>query len=90
MSSPPSPTAEEREKADQELKAKEDAEQAALPYKWVQSIGDVDVTIPVPANIKGRDLDVVLTRNKLKVALKGHPPIVEVLPSTIYSLFSFN
>jgi len=78
MSSPPSPTAEERQKADKELKAKEDAEQATLPYKWVQTIGDVDITVPVPANIKGRDLDVVLTRAKIKVALKGQPAIIEV------------
>jgi hypothetical protein len=78
MSSPPSPTAEEREKADMELKAKEAAEQAQLPYKWVQTIGDLDITAPVPANIKGRDLDVVLTRSKLKVAVKGQSPIVEV------------
>jgi CS domain len=78
MSSPPSPTAEEREKADTELKAKEAAEQAQLPYKWVQTIGDLDITAPVPANIKGRDLDVVLTRSMLKVAVKGQSPIVEV------------
>lgn len=79
MESPPSPTPSERQKADVELKAKEDAEQATLPYKWVQTIGDLDITIPVAANIKGRDLDVILTKTKFKVALKGQAPFVDVL-----------
>jgi hypothetical protein len=73
-----SPTPSEREATDKEAKAKEQAEQAALPYKWDQTIEDVDVTVPVPANIKGRDLNVVLTKTKLKVGLKGQEPILEV------------
>jgi len=74
---PDSPTPEERERADKDAKAKEDAEQAALPYKWTQTIKDADVTAPVPANIKGRDMDVVLTKTKIKVAVKGQEPIIE-------------
>lgn len=73
-----SPTPEEREKLDEEQKANEVAEQAKLPYIWAQTIKDLDVTIPVPSNIKGRDLDVVLTKTKFKVAIKGSDPIVEV------------
>lgn len=69
---------EEQEKADKELHAREAKEQAALPYKWTQTIKDVDVTVPVPGNIKGRDLDVVLTKSKLKVALKGQTPLIDV------------
>lgn len=68
----------QREQEEKERKAKEAAEQATLPYKWTQTIGDADVTIPVPGTIKGRDLDVVLTKTKIKVALKGQPPIIEV------------
>lgn len=75
---PDSPTREERELADKEARAKEEAEQAVLPYKWTQTIQDADVTAPVPANIKGRDLDVVLTKTKFKVAIKGQDPIIEV------------
>ncbi|KAI9702368.1 MAG: hypothetical protein M1836_000847 [Candelina mexicana] len=79
---PSSPTPEEREKADAELKAKEKIEQDALPYKWTQTIQDVDITVPVPGNIKGRDLEVVLAKNKLKVAVKGQTPIIDVWLST--------
>ncbi|KAE8373668.1 nuclear movement protein nudC [Aspergillus bertholletiae] len=66
-----------REREEKERKAKEDAEQAKLPYKWTQTIKDVDVTIPVPGNLRGRDLDVVLAKNKIKVAVKGQEPIIE-------------
>ena len=78
------PTPEEREKADKELKAKEDAEQAALPYKWTQTIKDVDVTIAIDGKYKGRDLDVKLTKTKLKVAIKGQEPIIEVCYLTYF------
>ncbi|KAF9893588.1 hypothetical protein FE257_010900 [Aspergillus nanangensis] len=67
----------EREHEEKERKAKEDAEQAQLPYKWTQSIRDVDLTIPIPANIRGRDMDVVLTKTKIKVAIKGQQPFIE-------------
>lgn len=76
MSTSPSP--EERAQKDKELKAREAEEQARLPYKWTQQIGDVDLTIPVAGNIKGRDIEVVLTKTKLKVALKGQDPFIDV------------
>ena len=80
MSDSPSP--EERAKKDAELKAREAEEQAKLPYKWTQQISDVDITIPVGGNIKGRDIEVILTKTKLKVALKGQEPFIEVWLST--------
>lgn len=67
-----------RDQEEKERKAKENAEQATLPYKWTQTIGDADVTVPVPGTIKGRDLDIVLTKTKIKVALKGQTPLIEV------------
>jgi len=73
-----SPTPEEREKKDKEAKAKEEEEQKALPYKWVQQIGDLDVTAPIPSNIKGRDLDVKITKTGLKAGIKGQDTIIEV------------
>lgn len=73
------PTPEEQKKLDQEAKAKEDAEQAALPYRWNQTIKDLDVTISIDGKYKGRDLDVKIARNHLKVAIKGQDPIVDVL-----------
>jgi hypothetical protein len=78
---PSGPSREETTKRDQdekERKAKEDAEQATLPYKWTQTIGDADVVISVPATIKGRDLDVVLTKTKIRLGLKGQTPFIEV------------
>lgn len=76
MSTSPSP--EERAQKDKEQKAREAEEQARLPYKWTQQIGDLDLTIPVAANIKGRDIEVVLTKTKLKAALKGQEPFIDV------------
>jgi len=75
---PASPTPEERTKADAELKAKEAKEQGELPYKWTQTIKDLDVTIQIAGNIKGKDLDVVFTKSKIKVAIKGQAPLIEV------------
>lgn len=72
------PTSEEQKKADEELKAKEAAEQAALPYKWTQTISDLDVTITIDAKYKGRDLDVKLSKNALKVGIKGQEPFIDV------------
>lgn len=77
---PTSPTPEERTKADAELKAKEAEEQGALPYKWTQTIKDLDVTIQIPGNIKGKDLDVVLTKTKIKVAIRGQTAFIDVSP----------
>jgi hypothetical protein len=73
-----SPTPEERDKADVELKVKEAEEQAKLPYKWTQTISDLDVTIHIDAKYKGKDLDVKLTKTKLKVAIKGQEPFIDV------------
>ena len=75
---PASPTPSERARLDKEAKAKEDAEQAALPYKWTQTVGDADVTITVPGNIRGKDLDIVLTQTRLKVGIKGGEVFIDV------------
>jgi hypothetical protein len=75
---PDSPPPEERARLDAEAKAKEDAEQAALPYKWTQTIKDLDVTIAVDGKYKGRDLDVKIAKSRLKVAIKGQEPIIDV------------
>ncbi|PNS14218.1 Nuclear movement protein nudC [Sphaceloma murrayae] len=72
-----SPTPSEQAKADAETRAREAEEQAKLPYKWTQTIQDLDITIPIAANLKGRDLDVKITKTSLKVAIKGQAPIIE-------------
>jgi hypothetical protein len=81
-SGPSTSEVENREAEEKARKEAEDAEQAKLPYKWTQTIGDADVTMPIPGNLKGRDLDVVLTKTKIKVAVKGQEPIIEVCKQT--------
>ncbi|KAI8576522.1 hypothetical protein K450DRAFT_256590 [Umbelopsis ramanniana AG] len=77
-------TAEEREQHDKLQKEREEAEQAQLPYKWKQTLQDVDVSIPVPAGTRSKNLDVVIGRKKIKIGVKGQPPILEgELPQTV-------
>ncbi|WPG98085.1 Hypothetical protein R9X50_00087100 [Acrodontium crateriforme] len=74
---PASPTPEEREKLDKIAKAKEEEEQSKLPYKWTQTISDVDITVPIPGNLKGKDLDVKLSKNAIKAGIKGQEPFID-------------
>ncbi|GFR52746.1 hypothetical protein Agub_g15357 [Astrephomene gubernaculifera] len=46
-------------------------------YSWGQTLSEVTVSIPVPPGTKGRMLDVSISRNRLRVGLKGQPPILE-------------
>jgi len=59
-------------------RAKEAEEQAALPYKWTQAIGDLDITIEVPGNLKGKDFNVDIKKKKLVLGIKGQEPIISV------------
>ncbi|KAF2212336.1 hypothetical protein CERZMDRAFT_41346 [Cercospora zeae-maydis SCOH1-5] len=81
---PASPTPSEREKLDKDAKARQDEEQSKLPYKWTQTIQDLDLTAPIPANIKGKDLDVKITKTTIKAGIRGQEPIIEgTLPHPI-------
>lgn len=73
-----SPPPEEQKKIDAEAKAKQDAEQATLPYKWTQTIKDVDITIEIPGNLKGRDLNVKFTKTRLFASIKGQDAFIDV------------
>ena len=73
-----SPTPSERERLDKDAKAKEQEEQSRLPYKWTQTIADLEVTIEVPGNFKGKDLDVKIAKNSVKAGIKGQDAIIEV------------
>ncbi|KAH0444354.1 CS domain-containing protein [Colletotrichum camelliae] len=58
-------------------RAKEAEEQNALPYKWQQTIADVDVTFSVPGNYKSRDLVIDLKKNTISAGVKGQEPIIK-------------
>ncbi|KAI1818200.1 CS-domain-containing protein [Poronia punctata] len=59
-------------------RAKEQAEQDALPYKWTQTISELEVTIPsIPGTFKGRDVVVELKKTSIKAGVKGQKPIIE-------------
>ncbi|KAI9206517.1 nuclear movement protein nudC [Polychytrium aggregatum] len=70
-------TEEERAAFDKAARQKEAEEQAALPYKWRQTLIDVAITIPIPKGTKGRDLSVVIQKKHIKAGLKGAEPILE-------------
>jgi hypothetical protein len=54
-------------------------EQAALPYKWTQTLEYIDILIPVPQGTRARDLTVTINKKKLTAGLKGKEPIITVL-----------
>lgn len=56
--------------------AQEKAEQSALPYTWRQTLLDVDITLSIPAGLRGRDLNVTIAKNALTVGVKGKEPIM--------------
>lgn len=63
---------------DAAARAQEEKEQAALPYKWTQTISELSVLITVPGNLKGRDLVVDIKKTKLVAGIKGQDPIISV------------
>ncbi len=75
---PPSPTPSERDRIDSEARQKQEAEQATLPYRWTQQIGDVDVTIPISGNLKARDLIVEIKNTGIKAQVRGQKVLIEV------------
>ncbi|KAJ8554313.1 hypothetical protein K7X08_024991 [Anisodus acutangulus] len=46
-------------------------------YSWVQSLQEVTVNIPVPHGTKSRFIVCDISRNRVKVGLKGQPPIID-------------
>ena len=78
MSRDNSPTPSERKKKDEEDRKREEEEQSKLPYKWTQTLTEADVNVPIPGNLKSRDLVVDLKKTHLKVQVKGQEPIIDV------------
>ena len=73
-----SPTPSEKEKKDKEDRAREVEEQAKLPYKWTQTIQDLDIIVAVPGNLRGKDIVVEMKKAYLKVGVKGQDPVIDV------------
>ncbi|RKF64334.1 Nuclear movement protein nudC [Erysiphe neolycopersici] len=57
-------------------RAKEAQEQAALPYKWNQTIADLDISLEVPGNLRSRDLRVEIKKKTISIGVKGQEPIL--------------
>ncbi|KAG5929106.1 hypothetical protein E4U42_007140 [Claviceps africana] len=70
----PDPTPAEEAAA----RAKEVAEQEALPYKWQQhSISEVNITFTVPGTIKSKDLVIDIKKQSLSAGIKGQDPVIK-------------
>lgn len=70
---PPEPAPAEEAAA----RAREADEQAALRYKWTQTIGELDLTFSVPGALKSRDLIVDIKKLSLVAGIKGQEPVVK-------------
>lgn len=46
-------------------------------YVWTQTLGDLNVIIPVPLGTKTKMLTVEIMNKRLKVGMKGQPPIID-------------
>lgn len=46
-------------------------------YKWTQTLGEVELRVPLPISVKGKDCAVKFTKKTLKVGLKNSPPIID-------------
>ncbi|PIO64072.1 CS domain protein [Teladorsagia circumcincta] len=48
-------------------------------YQWTQTLQEVEVRIPFKVGfpLKSRDIEVKIEKHHIRVALKGHPPIID-------------
>lgn len=52
-------------------------------YSWTQTLAEVNISIPVPNNTRGRDLNVVMKKNHLKVGLKSTTPVEYIIDAAL-------
>jgi len=46
-------------------------------YSWTQTLSEVTVLVPVPKGMKARQLDVIISKQHLRVGVKGEAPIID-------------
>ena len=46
-------------------------------YRWIQTLQEIELTVPLPLKVKARDCVVEFTKKHLKVGLKGHDLIID-------------
>ena len=51
-------------------------------YVWTQTLSEVNVTIPLPDNTRGRDLNVTIAKKHLKVGLRSQADLIVDAPLT--------
>jgi hypothetical protein len=57
-------------------------------YWWTQTLSEVNVMLNLPADTKGRDVDVAISTDKLRVQWKGAlAPIIDVIIQCCHSAF---
>ncbi|KAK4046640.1 hypothetical protein OIV83_005923 [Microbotryomycetes sp. JL201] len=71
IQAPAEPSEAEQKRLDAEQAVRERAEQAALPYRWQQTLQDLTVSVPVPSGSRSKDLIVDIKKKSLKVASKA-------------------
>ena len=47
-------------------------------YEWDQTLTEVNIYIPVPSGVRGKDLTIDIQSSHLKVGIKGNPPYLDV------------
>lgn len=63
---------EEQRAHDEKQRAREQAEQATLPYRWTQTLEHVEVSVPVPEGTRSKQVQVDMKRTRLRVAVQGN------------------
>ncbi|WFD33163.1 hypothetical protein MSPP1_004221 [Malassezia sp. CBS 17886] len=56
---------------DQRAAVQEAEEQAKLPYQWTQTLAHVDMTVRVPVGTRARQVNVLLRRTRIVIAVNG-------------------
>jgi len=83
---PPSSSATDKDENDEPSAEEEEEDNTPPPegnggttdkYKWTQTLQELSVTFTLPIGTKAKMLDIDIKNTKLKVGIKGQPPIVD-------------